>query len=66
LFGWNVRLLITILQLKDCGNLVGVDNDFAVAADSKRDNLSNLGQKQGLGQVIQGNFQSIFETAFRS
>ena len=31
-----------------------------VAADSKRDNLSNLGQKQGYGQVIRTDFQTIF------
>jgi hypothetical protein len=31
-----------------------------VAADSKRDNLSNLGQKQGYVQVILTDFQTIF------
>jgi hypothetical protein len=27
-FGWKVRLLITILQLKNLGNLVGVEDDL--------------------------------------
>jgi hypothetical protein len=52
LFGWKVRLLITILQLENLGNLVGVDDDFFVAADSKQDNLLNLGQNGVLGQVF--------------
>jgi hypothetical protein len=33
---------------------------LVAAADSKRDNLSNLGQKSTLGQVISCFFESIF------
>jgi hypothetical protein len=70
LFGWKVRLLITILQLKNFGNLVGVEDDFFVAADSKQDNLLNLGQNGSLGQVFsrffERNIPRIFSSIFGS
>jgi hypothetical protein len=59
-FGWKVRLLINNSPIEKFWESSWCRRRLVAAADSKRDNLSNLGQSQGFGQGFRKVFESIF------